>query len=332
MLGVRWAALGLGSAVWLAAAGARGHEFRPALLTIMAAEDGAVVALLMGAGSSGREEGITLELPAQCSITRDAAVDGAGLRWSGRCAAPGLVGAIAIEGLPAEVDVVVELRRPQAPPQTLVLRGGALRGWVGEGARPGLWGYTWLGVGHIVGGADHLLFVAGLVLMSFGSGTWWSRRAGLGLLATLTAFTAAHSLTLAAAALGWVTVRSAPVEACIALSIVALARALVRGRAGAAVEWRFAFGCGLLHGLGFAGALAAVGLPEGALVPALLAFNCGVELGQVAVAAALAAALWGLWRVFGGDGAGRITRAAGYGIGAVAMAWFFERVAALGSP
>jgi hypothetical protein len=201
MLGVRWAALGLGSAVWLAAAGARGHEFRPALLTIMAAEDGAVGALLMGAGSSGREEGITLELPAQCSITRDAAVDGAGLRWSGRCAAPGLVGAIAIEGLPAEVDVVVELRRPQAPPQTLVLRGGALRGWVGEGARPGLWGYTWLGVGHIVGGADHLLFVAGLVLMSF-----WVRyvvvaAAGLGLLATLTAFTAAHSLTLAAAAL-----------------------------------------------------------------------------------------------------------------------------------
>lgn len=137
--------------------------------------------------------------------------------------------------------------------------------------------YLLLGVEHILTGADHLLFVLCLVLLVPGR-----RR----LLQTITAFTLAHSLTLGLAALGWVRVPAAPVEACIALSILFLARELVLLQAGRPVGAAphpavLAFLFGLLHGLGFAGALSQVGLPAGDVLAALLLFNLGVELGQL---------------------------------------------------
>ena len=134
-----------------------------------------------------------------------------------------------------------------------------------------------LGVEHILGGVDHLLFVLALLLIV---------RGGKQILVTVTAFTAAHSITLVAATLGWVHVPGPPVEAIIALSIVFVAAEIVRGLQGkpgltARAPWVVAFSFGLLHGFGFAGALAEVGLPQKAIPVALLTFNVGVELGQL---------------------------------------------------
>jgi hydrogenase/urease accessory protein HupE len=139
--------------------------------------------------------------------------------------------------------------------------------------------YLGLGISHIFSGVDHLLFVLGLVLMV---------RFGWPLVKTISAFTLAHSITLTAATLGWVQVPQAPVKAVIALSIVFLAVELVNrqwGQVGftATHPWLVALIFGLLHGFGFADALATVGLPAQAIPPALLCFNLGVELGQLAV-------------------------------------------------
>lgn len=137
--------------------------------------------------------------------------------------------------------------------------------------------YTWLGIEHILIGIDHLLFVFALLLIVQG----WRR-----LLMTITAFTIAHSITLVAATLGFVSVPQQPVEAVIALSILFLAMEYVRGqhgKVGATVRWPWliAFIFGLLHGFGFAGALAEVGLPSDSIPLALIFFNVGVELGQL---------------------------------------------------
>jgi hydrogenase/urease accessory protein HupE len=145
-----------------------------------------------------------------------------------------------------------------------------------------------LGVEHILLGIDHLLFVFALLLIVDGT-----RR----LIATITAFTIAHSITLAAATLGFVQVPQQPVEAVIALSIMFLAMELVhgrRGKPGAAARWPWlvAFTFGLLHGFGFAGALAEVGLPQQAIPLALVFFNVGVELGQLLFVTAILLLAW----------------------------------------
>lgn len=138
--------------------------------------------------------------------------------------------------------------------------------------------YLGLGVQHILLGVDHLAFVLGLLLLVRGL-----RQAAV----ALTAFTVGHSVTLAGAALGLARLPGPPVEACIALSVVFVAREALRpgGRPGVPVV--AAVGFGLLHGFGFAGALASLGLPPGYALPALFAFNCGVELGQLLVVGAV---------------------------------------------
>ncbi|AOS97023.1 HupE / UreJ protein [Microbulbifer aggregans] len=148
--------------------------------------------------------------------------------------------------------------------------------------------YFTLGVEHILLGIDHLLFVLALVLLVSGLRQ---------LVWTITAFTLAHSLTLAAAVLGWVSVPQAPVEAIIALSIVFVASEIlhkVRGRSTLAIRkpWLVAFGFGLLHGLGFAGALTEIGVPQHAIPLSLALFNIGVEAGQLAFITTLAALWW----------------------------------------
>jgi hydrogenase/urease accessory protein HupE len=187
--------------------------------------------------------------------------------------------------------------------------------------------YTILGIEHILAGFDHLLFVLALVLLVQGT-----RR----LLVTITAFTAAHSLTLAGATLGWVQVPGPPVEASIALSIVFVASEIVHLRQGRYsvtqhYPWVVAFTFGLLHGFGFAGALAEVGLPQSSIPIALLFFNLGVEIGQLLFVGAVLAAITVGWR------AGQrlrmsppewLWRIAPYGIGALASFWLVERVAA----
>ena len=146
-----------------------------------------------------------------------------------------------------------------------------------EGRAEIAWAYFVLGVEHILGGIDHLLFVLALLLIV---------RGGRRIILTVTAFTVAHSITLVAATLGWLSVPGAPVEAIIALSIVFVAAEVIHSRQGRPglterAPWIVAFSFGLLHGLGFAGALAEVGLPQIAIPIALLMFNVGVEIGQL---------------------------------------------------
>ena len=182
--------------------------------------------------------------------------------------------------------------------------------------------YLLLGVEHILGGIDHLLFVASLLFL-----VGFQRR----LIWTITAFTLAHSLTLASAALGWLTLRSAPVEATIALSIVLVAsEALNKNPDTPTLAQRLpalvAFLFGLIHGLGFAGALAEIGLPQKHLATALLTFNLGVELGQL-FAVGVVFAIW-LWvRKLPATAQARVPLL--YGIGSIAAYWSWLRIAAL---
>jgi len=184
------------------------------------------------------------------------------------------------------------------------------------------WTYLKLGVEHIVTGFDHLLFVVALVLLIGGA-----RR----IVTTVTAFTLAHSLTLAATTLGLFTVARKPIEICIALSIVLIARELLRPPHAPRTLARrapelIAFAFGLLHGFGFAAALAEIGLPDGEIPMALLAFNLGVELGQLAIVATALLALAVLARAPHAEKPA--LRFAAYAIGIVASAWLIARVLA----
>lgn len=186
--------------------------------------------------------------------------------------------------------------------------------------------YLSLGIEHILLGVDHLLFVFALLLIVQG----WRRLVG-----TITAFTVAHSITLAAATLGYVNVPQAPVEAVIALSILFLATEIIhmlQGRTGLAQRypWLVAFIFGLLHGFGFAGALTEIGLPPSDIPLALLFFNVGVEVGQLIFVAGVLLVGMLLKRLFTQPlrwGEIVIT----YIIGSVAAFWTIERVVAFTS-
>lgn len=184
--------------------------------------------------------------------------------------------------------------------------------------------YLELGGEHILFGADHLLFILGLLLLTQG---FWK------LLKTITAFTVAHSITLACAVLGIFPVPGAPIEVLIALSIVFLARETLMAQQGKITlvhkkPWIVAFAFGLIHGFGFAGALGEIGLSDADIPLALLFFNIGVEVGQVAFICALLALhfvftkhLKHLWP--------SLQRGLAYGLGGIASYWFLERIPSL---
>jgi hydrogenase/urease accessory protein HupE len=182
--------------------------------------------------------------------------------------------------------------------------------------------YLRLGVEHILTGVDHLLFILALIIIT---------RGGWKLVKTVTAFTVSHSITLTAATLGFVHVPQRPVEAVIALSIVFVACEIVHRRQGCSGlterwPWIVALTFGLLHGLGFAGALSEVGLPQGHIPLALLFFSVGVEIGQLMFIAAVLSFVAVIQRV-------RIPIprwgefVPPYAIGTVAMFWIIQRVA-----
>jgi hydrogenase/urease accessory protein HupE len=184
--------------------------------------------------------------------------------------------------------------------------------------------YVTHGVRHILLGYDHLLFVLALMLIVGNTRV---------LVWTITAFTIAHSITLALAAFGVVHVPGPPVEAAIALSILLLATEILhvrRGRSSLTARWPWvvAFSFGLLHGFGFAGALTAIGLPENEVPLALFAFNVGVELGQLLFIAVVLALLALLKRVALPPGlAQHALPVASYAIGTLAAFWFVNRLA-----
>ncbi|HEY8569199.1 HupE/UreJ family protein [Microbulbifer sp.] len=194
--------------------------------------------------------------------------------------------------------------------------------------------YFVLGVEHILLGIDHLLFVLVLLLLVSG---WRS------LAVTISAFTLAHSVTLALSVLGWISVPQAPVEAVIALSIVFVASEILlkrRGKLTLAIRrpWLVALGFGLLHGLGFAGALADIGVPQSAIAGSLLAFNLGVEAGQLLFIAVVAALVLLVRKVLqsGKQAEDRVaiigattTMVVVYAIGGTASWWLIDRTFAL---
>lgn len=243
-----------------------------------------------------------------------------------RCGEAGLSGVLSMEGIGQRYSaaiVKIYWRDGQSSAYTLTARQTSVhlfgsaddqRG-MGEVAKA----YLVLGVEHILSGIDHLLFVGALLfLVGFNKRLLW----------TITAFTLAHSLTLASAALGLLTLRSAPVEASIALSIVLVAGEALHKRETLARRWPalVAFLFGLVHGLGFAGALAEIGLPQNHLATALLTFNLGVEFGQL-FAIGVAWAVWLLVRRWQYAQPARVPLL--YGIGTVAAYWSWLRIAGI---
>ncbi len=239
----------------------------------------------------------------------------------------GLVGqTIHVDGIAGgATEVIVRVERQDGTSQTerLVPERPMFVVAAPTGAAEVAWSYLRLGVEHILGGVDHLLFVLALLLIV---------RGGKRIFVTVTAFTVAHSVTLVAATLGWVHVPGPPVEAIIALSIVFVASEVVHGLQGrpgltARAPWVVAFSFGLLHGFGFAGALAEVGLPQTAIPLALLMFNVGVELGQLMFVVAVLAG-WSLLARLPARRPAWWPYVAPYAIGGLAMFWVIERITA----
>ena len=327
----RWLLLWLALAAALtAAAPARADDFRPAYLQIVQ-HDAATYDVLWKVPAIDESTSLKVrpEFPAGTSnLTppRGSYADGVTVqRW--RIKVPGgLEGkTIAFPGLSeTRIDVLARLARADGSVQLERILPADPHFLVE--ASPGPYEvvqtYTTLGIEHILMGFDHLCFVLALVMI-----VGFNRR----LLWTVTAFTLAHSITLALATLGVIHVPRPPVEAVIALSIVFVASEIVqkqRGRDGLATKqpWLVAFAFGLLHGLGFAGALAEIGLPANSIPLALLFFNVGVEIGQLLFIAAVLAATAMLSRLAARMDRRRVAITSAYLIGGIASYWAIERI------
>ncbi|MDU8944280.1 HupE/UreJ family protein [Ovoidimarina sediminis] len=281
---------------------------------------------------SGRPMPIDVVLPRNCTngTPPPPVFDGRAWTtgWVATCPGGLEGGAIAIEGLDrTRTDTLVRYELQPGRAQVYRLTSAETAFTVPE--NPGvidiLWSYIGLGVTHILEGVDHLLFVFALMLLIRGrSRLFWA----------VTAFTGAHSITLAAASLGWLNVPPPPVEAVIALSIVFLAYELslppeARDPVAGRYPWVVSFAFGLMHGLGFAGALREIGLPEGDIPLALFSFNVGVEIGQILfiiLVLALRAAALRLYPQIK-TRTDPLTRVASYGIGSTASFWMIDRIA-----
>lgn len=207
--------------------------------------------------------------------------------------------------------------------QTVLLRMGALSASAGSIRNLAL-SYITIGIEHILLGIDHLLFVMGLLLIV--QGGWL-------LVKTITAFTIAHSVTLGLAVLGIIPVQAGAIEAIIALSIILLAREIVMGHRGNRSlvhekPWLVAMLFGLVHGFGFAGALGELGLRSNDVPVALLFFNIGVEVGQL-LFIALLLTIMAILRAVTRPRMAQLESGFAYGLGGLAMFWFFERVAGI---
>ncbi len=312
---------------------AHADVFRPAYLELRESADGSYDVLWKVPALGDRRLAVQVGFPEgtqQISPPQALLSDGAFIeRWRIRREG-GLAGQpLRIDGISGGVtDVIVRIERADGSSQVerLLPESPEFKVKGPTGAGEVAWSYLVLGVEHILGGIDHLLFVLALLLIVHG---------GKRIFFTITAFTVAHSITLVAATLGWVHVPGPPVEAMIALSIVFVASEVVHGLRGkpgltARAPWVVAFTFGLLHGFGFAGALAEVGLPQTAIPLALLMFNVGVEIGQLLFVAFMLSARAALTRLPMNLPAWTRSVPA-YAIGTVAMFWVIERIGAFWS-
>jgi hydrogenase/urease accessory protein HupE len=311
---------------------ARAHPLAPSLLDVRLGADGRADVLFKTPALQPAGSRIEPLLPDHCRPQGDPEVTEEGsaalVRLRVDCGERGLVGArLGFSGLSdSRTNALVRVELPGGFVQRGVVHGGEPTLEV-TGA-PSAWqtarDYVWLGFGHILGGIDHLLFVLGLLVLVRGARM---------LVETVTAFTLGHSVTLSLAALGFVRAPTGPIEVAIAASIVWLAVEIAQPSSDRpASPWRrprtLAGGFGLLHGFGFAGALAEVGLPAADIPLALGGFNLGIELGQLCFVALLVAIHLALRRL-GMLAPAWGSRALAYSIGSLASFWMFERAASL---
>jgi hydrogenase/urease accessory protein HupE len=312
----------------LAGTHAAADELRPAYLDLKETAPDQFSVLWKVPALGDLRLGIYARLPESCKTVAEpvsGVASGAFFeRWTVSCPG-GLQGkVIVIDGLRSTVtDVLARIQYSDGStqvarlgPENPIFRAtGAQSGW--DVAR----NYGFLGVEHILTSLDHLLFVLALIFLIRNRWT---------LLKTITAFTVAHSITLAGATLGVVRLPQKPVEAAIALSIVFLASELVKMRSGErrlseVYPWVVAFAFGLLHGFGFAGALKDIGLPQVDIPLALLTFNLGVEAGQIIFVCAIVLGEKAFSALFAmPTQPARV--AAGYLIGTAATMWLMTRV------
>ncbi len=315
-------------------ASSHGHALQPGYLELRLIDEDLYAVVWKKPANKSQPMAITAQLPESCDPRTpvEPIWDGAAYvaRWTARCSGGIEGGVIHIDGLDqTSTDVLVrfdfadgvgEARRltPGNPSFTVPIQPSRL-----EVVRT----YLSLGVEHILSGIDHLVFVLALLLLVKGV-----RR----VVVTVTAFTLAHSLTLAGATLGFVNMPGPPVEAVIALSVVFVASEIIHSRRGKPglterYPWVVAFTFGLLHGFGFAGALAQNGLPQTSIPIALLFFNVGVEVGQLLFITSVFAAIALAQQI-----TRRITvpqpawawAVPPYAIGSLAVFWVIQRIAA----
>jgi len=318
-------------ALLFAFSSAQAHEIRPAYLELTETAPGQFKVVWRTPVMSGMRLPVFLKLPDDARNLKDPVVQEltdslVERRWIDG-GPDGLAGKrIEFVGLQATItDVLVRVHLLDGSESTTLVHPS--KAWIAVARSRGLLSvagsYTLLGIEHIGFGIDHLLFVLALLIITKGT---------VRLLKTVTAFTVAHSITLALATLGFVHVPSKPVEATIALSIVFVASEILHrreGRSGIAAQapWIVAFTFGLLHGFGFAGALSAVGLPQNHIPAALFFFNVGVEIGQIAFIAVVLTFIALVRRL-----PLRLPRWAElippYAIGSIAMLWVIQRVVA----
>jgi hydrogenase/urease accessory protein HupE len=316
--------------VWLSPCRSDAHEAQPAVLAMKEIEQNRFVLRWLPPNTGHAVSPVVeLHFPEQCQLgqsnyVRTTADSRAQLPGILECAAPGLSGELTFTSLGSNIGPIAVnidwlttedwFRVTTSNPPLLDLPGRQRGlGWL-EAAGD----FLILGVEHIWGGPDHVLFVLGLLLLV---------RTRKRLLVTITAFTVAHSITLTTATLGLVRLPSGPVEICIALSIFLLAFETSRPSESLTrrAPWLVAFSFGLLHGFGFASALASTEIPPDRVVSSLLSFNLGVEVGQLGLIA-VSTTVWAIsparWR-----NGRRLETLSSFVLGAAATYWLLQRLA-----
>jgi len=320
------------AAVACVARPASAHESRPAYLEIKETAPGRYGVLWRTPVLAGMRLPVVLKLPdgvkdLQPPVVQELA-DSLVERRSIDAGPDGLAGRrIGFAGLQLTItDVLVRIEMLDGRSSTAIAR--ASQPWVEVAASQTRWGVAWTyavqGIRHILFGADHMLFVLGLLLIV--ADRWM-------LVKTVTAFTAAHSITLAVATLGYAAVPVLPLNAAIALSILFLGPEIVRSWRGETSftirhPWVVAFAFGLLHGFGFASALTGAGLPRQELPLALLSFNVGVEIGQLGFVG-LVLLLERSFRVLEVRWPRWVQALPGYAVGSLGAFWTVQRLTLL---
>ena len=299
-----------------------GHEVRPAYLQLTEVNEAAIKYYVLWKQPIVQNRRLPIDpvFTEECAMSDLAPpeVTSAALIYHWQTACDLSESSIHINGLTVTLtDVLVRVESLDGGTANYILRPENPTLDLRDAEAPAL-SYLVIGIEHLVFGIDHVLFVIGLFLFI---------RDPISLIKTITAFTVSHSITLALSVLDVVKLDQGPVEAIIALSILFLARELVQDESDRSAltlgrPWVMAFIFGLLHGLGFAGALSDIGLPEDDLWLSLLLFNVGIELGQIAVILVLALIVWLLTRL---NWQKYFSSTAAWGMGCLAAFWTIDR-------